>query len=136
MTDKKLSKHFKLRELIESSTAEKHHIPNIPDELRINKLKDLCENVLEVIREHYGKPIVISSGYRCEELNKLVKGAKNSQHVKGEACDFKIDGLTPYTVCKAIVALRDQGKIEFDQVILEPSWVHISYVHGNNRNDV
>ena len=115
--------------------AKQHDIANNPDTIHINNLIDLCKNTLEVIRDYYGKPIDISSGYRCLELNALVKGARNSQHVKGEAVDFTIRGLTDETVFKAVLELKNQGKIDFDQIILEPSWIHISYRYGNNRNE-
>ena len=135
MTDLQLSKHFKLSEFTKSKMAKQHDIANNPDTIHVNNLIDLCKNTLEVIRDYYGKPIDISSGYRCLELNALVKGARNSQHVKGEAVDFTIRGLTDETVFKAVLELKNQGKIDFDQIILEPSWIHISYRYGNNRNE-
>lgn len=136
MSNLKLSDNFMLSEFIRSKMALERGLMNYPEPEDIHRLIDLCENVLEKIRKFYGKPLEITSGYRCKELNKAVKGAKDSQHMKGEACDFIIRGLSNYVVCKAIVALRDQGKIEFDQIILESSWIHISYRAGFNRNEV
>ena len=135
MTNLKLSEHFYLQDFIKSDIAKQHGIANYPEVEEIHKIVDLCSNVLEVVRRFYGKPVEISSGYRCRELNKFVGGASNSQHTKGEACDFFIRGVSNYAICKAIEAMREQGKIEFDQCILEPSWVHVSFRFGFNRNE-
>ena len=84
----KLSEHFDLNEFTRSATADRLHIDNsIPEEL-IPSLKNLCEKVLEPLRQHFGTPVVISSGYRCPALNRAVGGVPNSQHLKGEAADI------------------------------------------------
>ena len=125
----KLTEHFDLSEFTRSATADKLHIDNtIPEEL-IPNLKNLCEQVLEPLREHFNKPVVISSGYRCPKLNRLVGGVPNSQHQKGEAADIKL-----YSV--------EEGKrwfnwivenCNFDQALWEREsknsclfWIHIS----------
>lgn len=95
MKDIQLTPHFKLSEFTRSNTASKYHIDNTPSEEVIKNLKALCENVLEPLREWYGKPIVISPGFRCPALNKHpdVRGATNSQHMKGEAADLHLPSI-------------------------------------------
>lgn len=132
--DMKLSKNFKLREFLYSKTAIENNIKNIPSDVYLYNIKDLVL-IMQQIRDYWGLPIEITSGYRCEELNKLVKGAKNSQHIKGQACDFNVKGIAPIVICKMLKQLKEQGKIEYDQLILEPNWVHISYNHLNNRGE-
>lgn len=90
----KLTDHFSLSEFTRSSTADRLHINNtidlsVPSGQSVFKnLKNLCEQVLEPLREHFGIPVVICSGYRCPQLNKAVGGVPNSQHLKGEAADI------------------------------------------------
>jgi len=135
MTDLQLSKHFKLSEFTKSKMAKQHDIANNPDQIHVNNLIDLCKNTLEVIRDYYGKPIDISSGYRCLELNALVKGARNSQHVKGEAIDMQgMDGITNEQIFNYI-----KDNLDFDQLINEYnfSWIHISYTNKKaNRKQI
>lgn len=133
--EEKLSDNFKLKEFVYSKQAIANQIINIPNDIQINNIKLLAKFLMQPIRDYYGLPVVISSGYRCEELNKIVRGAKNSQHLKGQACDFNVQGISPIVVCKALKQLKEQGKISYDQLILEPSWVHISYNDMNNRGE-
>lgn len=92
MQDIQLSKHFKLSEFMRSSTATKYGIDNTPPLEAIANLQFLCQEILEPLREYMNEPIVISSGYRCPKLNSHpeVRGAKNSQHLTGEAADIRI----------------------------------------------
>ena len=134
-----LTKNFTLEELCWSSTAKQHKIDNITkDPLIIAKLKLVCENILQPVREHYGKPVNVNSGYRGPELNRLVGGVSTSQHCKGEAADFEIKGLSNYEL-----ALWVKENLDFDQLILEycddikfnpnAGWVHCSYKASGNR---
>jgi hypothetical protein len=136
----KLSNNFSLEELCFSSTANKMKINNYTtDNNIVSKLKLLCEHILQPVREHYGKPVVVNSGYRCPSLNKAVGGAKTSQHLTGEACDFEIMGLSNYELANWI-----KDNLEFDQLILEfcdnlrndinSGWVHCSYKAYGNRH--
>ena len=127
----KLSLHFDLNEFVYSETAQRKGIDNYPDNIAITNLLLLCRDVLEPAREEYGKAMIISSGYRCEELNNAVGGAKNSQHMTGCACDI---------VCseprRLFEIFKKQGN--FDQLLWEHSgktqWLHVSYKpHGGNR---
>lgn len=136
--NQKLSKNFILKEFIKSSTGESLKIDNTPTQEIVNKLRLLCEKVVQPVRDALGKPIVINSGYRCPKLNKAVKGAKNSQHLEGCACDMEIMGMNNYELACWI---RDHMK--FDQLILEYAtnlkqnpnngWVHVSYKATGNR---
>ena len=91
----RLTKHFKLSEFTNSSTATARGIDNTPNEQQIANLKRICEEILEPLRAFAGQPIIIGSGFRCPALNKAVGGVKNSQHMTGEACDIRLP-RTPY----------------------------------------
>jgi hypothetical protein len=125
--------NFSFSELLYSNTAEQYRIKNIPDIEEADNLLELIVYCLQPIRDKLGKPMIISSGYRCEELNNKIDGVKNSQHTKGQAVDFKVNGMTVKEVINFIV---DNG-FEFDQLINEyDMWVHISYAKGKNRKQI
>lgn len=135
----KLSPHFSLREFTRSNTAIKNGIDNNPTEVHLSNMKALCENVLEPVRVHFGTPIRVGSGYRSEKLNKVIGGAKSSQHCRGEAAD--IDGTKTTTNKMVFDFIRKN--LEFDQMIWEfgdddnPDWVHVSYTtHKKNRRQI
>jgi len=88
----KLSEHFSLEEMVRSATADRNHILNNPSHAEIQWLQYLCVNVLEPLRKHMGRPISVSSGYRCPKLNALVGGVVKSQHQYGQAADIRILG--------------------------------------------
>lgn len=117
-----LSEHFTLEEFTHSNTAIRLGIENTPSEKVIENLKRLCE-MLEQVRTYLGKPISITSGYRCAELNKAIGGQPNSQHQLGCAADIKVGTLTPDQVVRKII----ETNIQYDQLIREfDSWTHIS----------
>jgi len=119
----KLSEHFTKHEFERSSTAARLSIENIiPEELLPNAVS-LCKNVLEPIRQVKGR-LIVDSGYRCLELNREIHSGDTSQHVKAEAADIIHDILTPYEIC---VWIRDNPDIQFDQLIYEGHWTHVSY---------
>ena len=132
----KLSGHFSLAELTKSQTATRKGIDNKPTLDHIENLTELCTHVLEPTRRNFGKPMVISSGYRSEELCEAIGSSKNSQHAKGEAADFEMFGVDNKELAKYI-----KNNLVFDQLILEfynpddPSsgWVHCSYSKEENR---
>ena len=125
-----LSKNFSLKELTASQTAVRMGINNNPSEDHMNNLKALCENVLQPVRDHYGKVVSVSSGYRSPELCVKIGSSVNSQHAKGQAADFEIFGVSNADLCKWIA-----DNIDFDQLILEfhnigetnSGWIHCSY---------
>ena len=133
-----LTKHFSLEELCASATAKARGIQNRPNAQQIISLVYLAAYVLEPLREAMHEPIPISSGFRCEQLNRAVGGVSNSQHMKGQAADLCIDGdLKKGRKWFDYI----KGHLPFDQIIWEHSsngtyWVHVSYVHpdfGRNR---
>lgn len=129
-----LSKNISLEEAITSQTATRLGIDNTPTPLIINNLKGVAGQVQKA-RDHFGKPIRISSGYRCLALNNAIGGAKNSQHKTGEAMD--VQGTNGLTNAELFHWLKDN--VEYDQLIWEygtkkePAWVHISY-RRNSKN--
>ena len=130
----KLSKNFSLNEMCRSNTASVRGLPNVPNAEQVKNLQQLCENVLQPLRNHLGKPVVINSGFRSQAVNMAVGGAKNSQHTKGEAADIK---CKDYPYAKEIYTWI-MDNLKFDQVILERKgksvWVHVSFrTNGKNR---
>ena len=139
----RLTRNFTYEELCNSNVAERRGINNRPgteeEEKRvIENLKALCMEVLQPLRDFLGKPVVISSGYRCAELNKAVGGVRNSQHMKGEAADIHVENTEH--LLKIMHFIMDET--DFDQVIWERNragtqWVHVSYKReGVNRHQV
>ena len=130
--DDRISKSFKYSEFTKSDTAKRLHLNNaITDwEVRDN-IKALVENVLQPLRDAWGGPIFINSGYRSPEVNKAVGGVETSQHTKGMAADC---GCTdPYALAK----LAKKMRLDYDQCIVYPSFVHFSYRRdGENRNQL
>ena len=130
-------KYFTLDELTYSYTAKQKGINNTPNATVKANLINLVDNILDPIREAYGKPIVVSSGYRCPELNKAVKGAPKSQHVKGEAADIRTQSDKPEDN-KKLFDLALKLNLPFDQLINEYgfNWVHVSFSKSHNRKQV
>lgn len=131
-----ISKHVSLKEATTSQTATRLGIYNTPDEQTIERMKIVAEKCFEPIRAWYGKPLTVSSFYRCPELNKAVKGSKTSQHVKGEAIDIDTGSRAEN---KKLLEWA-KANLVFDQLIYEfgdetgPEWVHISFSLSGNRN--
>jgi hypothetical protein len=125
-----LSKNLALSEVTRSETAKRRGISNMPTPEHIENFKKLAENVFQPIRDHFGVPIRISSGYRSAALNKAIGGASSSQHCQGEAIDIDMDGTT---VTNAQIFNYIKDNLNFDQLIWEfgtdtnPDWVHVSY---------
>ena len=132
-----LSKNFTLQEFTKSVTAIRNDIDNSPNAEHIRNIQLLVKFVLQPLREGLNKPIRITSGYRTESLNKLIKGSKRSQHCKGQAADlqFRVDGVMDNKVIWDKVIELD---LPFDQMIneFEFSWIHISYNHEHNRKSL
>ncbi len=126
-----LSKNFHLSELITSQAAKRFGISNQPNSAQIANLKSLCEKILQPVRDHYQKPVIVSSGYRSPMVNAKIGGSKTSQHCSGLAVDFEIPGLANKQVAQWI-----RENLEYDQLILEfydgkdpnSGWIHCSYV--------
>lgn len=122
-----LTTHFSLAEMTRTSVRG---ILNVPGERERERMQKLCEFVLEPVRSHFDRPVIIHSGYRSPMVNDRVGGAMNSQHVLGEAADFHVHGVDHFSVVRWIAQ-----ELQFDQLILEfvssdgvGGWVHVSYV--------
>lgn len=129
-----MGKYFSITELTKSSTAIKKKINNTPTKEVENNLNQLIDNILDPLREAWGQPIIVGSGYRCEALNKAVGGAAHSQHKLGQAADIhtKSDSREDN---KKLFELIKQLKLPFDQLINEYNynWIHVSYSPRNRR---
>lgn len=131
-------KYFTIGELTSSTTARRYNIKNVPGIVELNNLTSLVEHLLDPLRELLGKPINVSSGYRCKALNSKVGGSKTSQHMKGQAADIYLKGLSNIVIAKVLVA----SGLEWDQCIIEkgtlqnPQWIHLSYKTSGNRNQI
>ena len=132
-------KYFSVEELTSSATAQREGIENTPTESAYHLLHVLVDQLLDPIREAWGEPIVVSSGYRCKELNTLIGGAKNSHHMLGCAADIIAGNKADHRcLFKLIQQMQQQGKIRFTQLILEGDgrWIHVSYVPSDLRCQV
>ena len=133
----KLGHYFTLEEFVYSNTANENFIENIPTIPQIRSLTLLVDNILHKLRIHLAKPIIITSGFRNLELNKLVGGANDSQHTKGQAVDFIVKDMDLLKIAQWIAC-----NLHYDQLILESynpddvneGWIHVSYRKRNNRN--
>lgn len=130
-----ISNHISLEEAIESPTALRHGIKNVPNEEELDAMKFVAEHLFEPIREWYSKPIRINSFYRCRELNKAVKGSLTSGHVLGNSID--ITGGNKKENQKIFSFIKESG-LFYDQVINEYdfTWIHISLKKSGNRKQI
>jgi len=124
-------KYFTIKELCASSVAEKNDIDNTPDVYSIDNLHELVNNILDPAREALGEPIYVNSGFRSAEVNRIVGGTKNSQHLRGEAADI---------YCIHMDRLLEILKtLDFDQLIIYKTkgFYHVSYTtRRKNRNQI
>ncbi len=132
-------KYFSIQELTASATALREGIDNRPSKCAYHLLHVLIDQLLDPIREAWGEPIVVSSGYRCKQLNALVGGVKNSHHILGCAADIIAGNKADHRkLFKMIQKMQQEGRIKFTQLIWEGDgrWIHISYVPGNLKCQV
>ena len=140
----RLSEHFTLEEFVRSRKAQARGIKNEPPAEAVEWMKQLVKNILEPLRQAWGQPIFVNSGYRSPELNRVVGGARNSQHRLGQAADIVADlTLLNYDLGRLIIQLN----LSFDQLIFEDyyieyvagrpqhrcRWIHVSYGPKNRR---
>lgn len=132
-------KYFSIAEFLNSDAAEKYQVSNIPADEELLKvlvnINALVNNVLDPLRAMIGRPIVITSGYRSQQVNELVGGSKTSQHLLGQAADIHVQGFTPEQM--EIVYEIAQIYLDFDQLIFYPSKniIHISWNGDKNRQE-
>lgn len=148
MNDIQFTPHFKLSEFIESATATKQGIENNPSPEAVENLRLLSVHTLEPLREALGLPIVITSGYRCKALNDLIAHhSQRSQHMEGRAADFYMisrrnggNGRNASHRELLVLAFRTiltNPTVDFDQLILYPGFIHVSFVnHNDNRHKI
>lgn len=130
-----IMKYFSIKELTKSETATRLKIDNTPTAEVVDNLTALVDNVLDPLRELYGKPIHISSGYRCPRLNKAVGGVANSQHLTGQAADINQGSHEENR--RLFIYLEEY--CTFDQLLWENggAWIHVSFrKDGKNRQQV
>jgi hypothetical protein len=133
-----LTNNFSLKEMTQSQTALRNNLDNTPDEKQIENLQNLCEKILQPLREHYNLPIKVTSGFRSEKLATMIGSKSTSQHCKGEAVDFEIPGVD-----NKEVATKIKNEFTFDQLILEyyndtdinSGWIHVSLKNTTFEND-
>ena len=125
-------KYFTLKELTRSETAQSLGIDNTPPSSAVQALHELVDHVLDPLREAWGDPIHVNSGYRCPELNNAVGGAPNSQHQRGEAADITVGSQAGN---RRLLALIKRLNLPYDQLIDEKDcrWIHVSHRPGHNR---
>ena len=136
----KLTANFSLQEMTKSETALRFGLDNEPNDEQLANLVALCENVLQPVRDHFGKGVKVNSGLRTPEVNAKVGGSKTSDHCKGMAADVEIPGVANADLAQFIL---DSG-MDFRQLILEfytpgipdSGWVHISYNPADNKKQV
>lgn len=125
--------NFKISEFINSDVALKNNINNIPNVDSLDNILNLIVYCMQPLRNLLKTPILITSGYRCKELNKKVCGSENSQHLYGCAADFITRTFKP----KDIIEIIKKSNIEYDQLINEKNlWIHISFVKNKNRKQI
>ncbi len=126
-----ISEHFTMNEFCASDTAKRLRILNLPDREASDSLIHLVRNLLEPLRQAYGKPLHVNSGYRCPPLNRAVGGVSSSQHLKGEAADISCEDPA-----ELLRLLQDTG-LAFDQAILYPTFLHLSLRQNtDNRKNI
>ena len=130
-----LTRNFTLSELTKSDTAIRKGINNNPNAEQVEKLKALCENILQPVRDHFGR-VKITSGFRSVELCLAINSSANSQHARAEAADFECPGADNVELADWI-----HKNLPYDQLILEfytpgepnSGWIHCSWIEGTPR---
>ena len=142
-----LTPHFELREFTKSATAMKQGIANVPPPEAVENLRRLCIGTLEPLREKLQQPVVITSGFRCQQLNEIiVHASRKSQHMSGQAADFyvaqgpvqgsRVQGSRELLI-QAFRLIITEPEIDFDQLIIYPTFIHVSYVsREKNRHQL
>lgn len=127
-------KYFTLEELTKSNTAKRLSIDNSPNKTVVANLTQLVDKILDPLREAFKQPIIVTSGYRCKELNKAVGGVPTSQHILGQAADIRTVSDSP-NENKQMYELIKKLNLPVDQCINEYgySWIHVSYSPRQRR---
>lgn len=126
-----ISPHFTINEISHSNYATLHGIDNTMPDIYFSNAQNLAKYILEPIRLYFGTPFSPESWYRSERVNNGVGGAKNSDHMIAAATDITIPKVSLIALAEYI-----KNNLDFDQLILEPTWVHVSYKKDNNRKQI
>ncbi|WP_136475281.1 D-Ala-D-Ala carboxypeptidase family metallohydrolase [Pseudomonas sp. DG56-2] len=127
-----LSEHFTLAEMTASQSAVRLGIDNSPSVETLDNLRRLCA-LLEQVRLLVEKPVLVSSGYRSTELNRIIGGAPQSAHMQGLAADINVPGMSPATLARCVAG----SPLMFDQLIIEfDQWVHLGLAEGLQRRQL
>lgn len=134
-------RYFDLEELLQSRTAVARRIENIPTWEQVENLNRLAVEILDPVRARFGKSVTVTSGFRCDELNKAVKGSKGSQHKEGEAADITTKENTKArnkALFELMVEMVKAGEITVGQLINEKdySWIHVSLPNKKHKNEI
>ena len=130
MIDEQLTRNFHLSEFLSSDMAVRAGIDNTPPAVELGNIRGFLAPGMQRVRDLLGSPVLVSSGYRSPALNAAVRGSKTSQHMHGLAADFTCPGFgSPLQVARALLA----SAVEFDQLIQEGQWVHISFTARPRR---
>jgi hypothetical protein len=129
----RLSKYFELDEFLASQVATRMGLVIVPTRTIVDNLTALAVRVLDPLRDAIRRPIIITSGYRPPEVNDAIRGSRNSQHLRGEAADLVVRGMSPDLLAQHLRRLKapvDQCIVEFGQ------WLHVSHsLYGDNRGE-
>lgn len=139
-----VSEHISYREVVRSDTAKRMGLDNTPNAEQLDRIRTLCKNVFEPLREYVGVPIYISSCFRTTKLNKAIGGAKNSQHLANNGAAMDLDAQIFGATSNREIGDFIRKNLEFDQLIYEDwdsefrdyAWIHVSYNEGQNRKEV
>lgn len=131
-----LSPNFHLSEFLKSQTATRLGVDMTPPPEVVENLRNLCVAILQPVRDHFGRPVSVSSGWRPLKVNRAIGSSDGSQHVLGQAADFEIPGIS-----NPVVAQWIEDNLIFDQLILEfytqgdpnSGWIHASFVAGRQN---
>lgn len=137
-----LSPNFTYEEMVKSDTARIRGILNQPNYKELDELTKLCKKILQPVRDAFGKPIIVTSGFRSEALNKAVGGVSTSQHRFGQAADIKAQNGKNRALWDLMKSMVDNKQIEVGQLIWEkgdtkaPSWIHVSLPDAKHKNQI
>ena len=116
--------YFTIKEMIKSQTAELYHIDNTPNKEVVENLKKVMY-ILDMVRVHMGKPIFVSSGYRCKKINEMVGGVQNSMHTKGLAADFRTEEREDISIMFEFLN-KNKSKFQIKELIRYTNFIHVA----------
>ena len=136
LLDHQISTSFRLSEFLRSESAQRHGIDNTPDAVALANIRNVLGPSMQRVRDLLETPVFVTSGYRSPQVNEVIRGSRNSQHLQGLAADFVSPQFgSPRAICRHL--LQHPDLIRWDQLIWEGTWVHISFLGaGRPRGEV